>query len=141
MTYYDELCHHGIKGQKWGIRRGPPYPINKYLPKGVVESKSFYMSRKGFLIEKKKIFNFLLSPGAKHYSNFLENGYTKKNFGKLIEIFNDTFNPLKLIKRDNGLYTQDVLINNKHFNTVWDLYNVDGKKVYRFVTAYRNRRI
>lgn len=21
------LCHHGIKGQKWGVRNGPPYPI------------------------------------------------------------------------------------------------------------------
>lgn len=21
------LCHHGIKGQKWGIKHGPPYPI------------------------------------------------------------------------------------------------------------------
>ena len=29
------LCHHGIKGQKWGIKNGPPYPINDsyfYLP-------------------------------------------------------------------------------------------------------------
>lgn len=26
--YNDEvLMHHGIKGQKWGVRRGPPYPI------------------------------------------------------------------------------------------------------------------
>lgn len=25
----DVLCHHGIKGQKWGVRRGPPYPINE----------------------------------------------------------------------------------------------------------------
>ena len=23
----DELYHHEIKGQKWGVRRGPPYPI------------------------------------------------------------------------------------------------------------------
>ena len=23
----DELYHHGIKGQKWGVRHGPPYPI------------------------------------------------------------------------------------------------------------------
>lgn len=26
--YYSRLCHHGIKGQKWGVRNGPPYPLN-----------------------------------------------------------------------------------------------------------------
>lgn len=23
------LQHHGIKGQKWGVRNGPPYPLDK----------------------------------------------------------------------------------------------------------------
>lgn len=23
------LAHHGIKGQKWGVRNGPPYPLDK----------------------------------------------------------------------------------------------------------------
>ena len=30
-----ELYHHGVTGQKWGIRNGPPYPIeDKTLRKG-----------------------------------------------------------------------------------------------------------
>ena len=24
-----ELYHHGVQGQHWGVRNGPPYPINK----------------------------------------------------------------------------------------------------------------
>lgn len=23
------LVHHGVKDQKWGVRRGPPYPIDR----------------------------------------------------------------------------------------------------------------
>lgn len=23
-----ELYHHGIKGQEWGVKNGPPYPLN-----------------------------------------------------------------------------------------------------------------
>ena len=25
----NELYHHGIEGQKWGVRNGPPYPLTK----------------------------------------------------------------------------------------------------------------
>lgn len=33
MMYYisptnKDLMHHGVKGQKWGVRNGPPYPLN-----------------------------------------------------------------------------------------------------------------
>lgn len=26
---YNVIAHHGIKGQKWGVRNGPPYPLNR----------------------------------------------------------------------------------------------------------------
>ena len=26
--YADYLAHHGIKGQKWGVKHGPPYPLD-----------------------------------------------------------------------------------------------------------------
>ena len=26
---YSELFHHGIKNQKWGVRNGPPYPLDR----------------------------------------------------------------------------------------------------------------
>lgn len=34
---YDELYHYGVKGQKWGVRRGPPYPIDKSVKSGIVK--------------------------------------------------------------------------------------------------------
>lgn len=39
-----ELYHHGIKGQQWGVRNGPPYPLsrvdhNKVVKKGLTGSK------------------------------------------------------------------------------------------------------
>lgn len=27
------LCHHGIKGQKWGVKNGPPYPLKRITTK------------------------------------------------------------------------------------------------------------
>lgn len=44
MSQYDKLWHHGIKGQKWGVRRGPPYPIeDRTLHKGQkLNSVSFF---------------------------------------------------------------------------------------------------
>lgn len=29
MQYQTYISHHGIDGQKWGVRNGPPYPLDK----------------------------------------------------------------------------------------------------------------
>ena len=33
VAYPNELWHYGVRGMKWGVRRGPPYPIGKYVGK------------------------------------------------------------------------------------------------------------
>ena len=38
MYYSDELYHHGIKGQRWGRRNGPPYPLSPQTHAAVVRS-------------------------------------------------------------------------------------------------------
>ena len=39
LTYDGVLCHHGIKGQSWGVRNGPPYPLNKQTHDKVVKGE------------------------------------------------------------------------------------------------------
>lgn len=39
-TFYDELYHHGIKGQSWGDKNGPPYPLDRKVSKAVSKGMS-----------------------------------------------------------------------------------------------------
>ena len=59
----NELYHHGIKGQKWGVRNGPPYPLKSHSGsekkakadhnKGSVQKKKTIMSGSKGDIQKK----------------------------------------------------------------------------------------
>lgn len=71
----DELQHHGIKGQKWGVKNGPPYPIDKKTAKKnfkrIKEYKGDYSSN-DFFIEKEvkdSISKKQLSAYKKAFSN------------------------------------------------------------------------
>lgn len=41
-----ELYHHGIKGQHWGVKNGPPYPLNA--------SRRSLKNREKFMISSKR---------------------------------------------------------------------------------------
>lgn len=36
---YDELYHHGIPNQRWGVRNGPPYPLDQKRHRRIVSGK------------------------------------------------------------------------------------------------------
>ena len=40
VIYKNELYHHGIEGQKWGVRNGPPYPLNRDVKDSINRAKS-----------------------------------------------------------------------------------------------------
>lgn len=40
VMHSDELYHHGIEGQKWGVRNGPPYPLNRDVKDSINRAKS-----------------------------------------------------------------------------------------------------
>ena len=44
----EELYHHGILGQKWGQRNGPPYPIAPSNHSASEKKKGYYKSIKGY---------------------------------------------------------------------------------------------
>lgn len=48
----NELYHHGIKGQKWGVRNGPPYPLKSHSGS---EKKAKASSDRGSIQKKKPI--------------------------------------------------------------------------------------
>lgn len=47
------LVHHGITGQRWGKRNGPPYPLNESA-KSAAEKKSAYKVNKKELTDEQK---------------------------------------------------------------------------------------
>ncbi len=103
ISYPDELYHHGIKGMKWGVKNGPPYPIKD---NGKVATVRKHANIRSTQIAKEKFTEYALSPEkapdkAKVFKSAL--GYTKDNVDDLIKNINEHFDTSKLEDRgDNG---------------------------------------
>lgn len=133
------LAHHGIKGQKWGVKNGPPYPLDSsnknILTSGnisdIIKSTNRSLNGKIKQIPDEKFTDYALDFDKSYdkANTFKEAlGYTKNNYKSLIKNINDHFDADKLEERgDNGYgmrYQQIMKLkgpNNKEANvlTAW----------------------
>lgn len=110
----DELYHHGIMNQKWGVRNGPPYPLSggQYSPD---ERRAIYRHR----LKGNRIYN------KKHFDEVLDTSKTLRTL---------SYDPNRTKNADMFYATHDKF--DKHqYNALFnkpvpqDLYDVNGNKV------------
>lgn len=120
----ESLSHHGIEGQKWGVRNGPPYPLGsgqhskaevRAMKKTYKQTKKTYYKKgkKGNIVEKNKNLSATVKEKISQHSNefnslkeaknapydyldkFTDSDTFEKYFNKMVD---DTF-----INRDDNL--------------------------------------
>ena len=99
-----EVEHSGVKGMKWGVRNGPPYPIKD---NGRVATVQKHGTIKTTKIPREKFTEYALNPDkapnkARAFKSAL--GYTKDNADELINNINEHFDVTKLEERGDGGY-------------------------------------
>ncbi len=118
------LEHHGIKGQKWGVKNGPPYPLDKNKELSIIKSSKYIsLNNKIRNIPDEKFTEYALDfnnsyDKAKAFKEAL--GYTKLNYKELIENINTHFDADKLQERGNNGYGM-------RYQQVMKLKGVNGK--------------
>lgn len=89
VTFTNELCHHGIKGQKWGIRRYRNYD-GSYTQAGL---KRYYESKDAYESADKKY------KETKEWYKF-----NKKEAGAKTKLTNARINRVRLKRRTKNTY-------------------------------------
>lgn len=96
------LCHHGVKGMKWGIRRTPEqlgHAVKQRVEKAKEDDTivdGTYQSRKGFSVDQRKFTSWCLKAGTDHADEFFSVGYTESDSDRL---FRDIENGFDLDKK------------------------------------------
>ena len=110
------IQHHGIKGQQWGVKHGPPYPIDR--------NKSGTKIKKGTHFQRLSVYDESVSKGHayvtylkkdnRHYKGFFTYHLKMNNKGKPVYSIDmtakkDMFSPSRLerAKTFTQLYNKD----------------------------------
>lgn len=100
----EEIQHSGVKGMKWGVKNGPPYPIKD---KEKVEDRKKRVTIKSTKLPIEKFTKYALDPTnapdkARVFKSAL--GYTKENAEDLMHNISEHLDPEKLEERGDTGY-------------------------------------
>ena len=153
-SYCGSIWHHGIKGQKWGVRRTPEELGHR--PKGAdgIEKSQkrvkivdgVYHSEKGFTVESRKFSAYFLKPEAPHSKQFFDVGYRESDSQRLFLDMERAYDEKKKVdvisesgREKFSIPMQLGVTATKTFRTVWQKDKLNANA--RFVTAYIDRRM
>lgn len=151
---WDELYHHGIKGQEWGVRNGPPYPLDqkkeiKQINKAVKKNYFLSSGAEKYGQKSKAVRSVIKEKELTEASNKLHDSYndtrdyvekkirsdpqTRKEAKKLIQKTYD--------QEDIDAFGMDELIDIEIFEDPWaiPLYKKAAKKVLSEDETARNK--
>ncbi len=138
---FNTLAHHGVKGMKWGVRNGPPYPLDKSSGSDTIKEDQ---ESRSFNIPRNKFTDYALNPEkapdkARVFESAL--GYNKDNCDQLIADIKRNADVHKMVEKgDNGYgmrYEQVIHLkgpNEKEANvlTAW----IDNNEELRLTSVY-----
>lgn len=153
-SYCGSIWHHGIKGQRWGVRRTPEQL--GYGPKSmerVAESEEhakivdgIYHSTKGFTVAVAKLAKYCLNPEKKHSKELFDAGYKESDADLLFKHLEEGYDFSKRRNSESTPYGErfDIpmmlgVTTKRLFNTGWQIDN--GATEPKFLTAYIDRRL
>lgn len=125
----DYLMHHGIKGQKWGVENGPPYPLDPQKDYSDAEKKAnAKLAKKVKNTWLKKSYNYKdtakLIEASDQFKRALNNPKVKqaeKKLQKEEDIYHKFNHDDKL---NDKYYTLAGIISSMHYGNINDIENV-----------------
>lgn len=99
------LWHHGVKGQKWGVRNGPPYPIKRSL-KNAVGNDIIEVERTTLTGEPNSVTQRVGKNGGVERNYYGEDGRQIKQVSN-----NDHGNPTRHPYGEKGEHAHDYIYN------------------------------
>lgn len=110
----NELCHHGVKGQKWGDRNGPPYPLSPENHSANEKKENWQYSLKNSNSKKStlaKVSDYSASAGRLSLTGKRKSGNKNSASHKTTSPLQERFaSPFKKagIMASNGIHTSDI---------------------------------